>query len=94
MTLVLGTANTCCLYYLFSQNQGSGGTNSAIDHYHATGQQYPLVVKLGTITSDIQTADCYSYAPDEDGPVKIPNLIELLNKRGIKVTSMYVHIFC
>jgi ubiquitin carboxyl-terminal hydrolase 5/13 len=59
-----------------------------LDHYNETGQIYPLVVKLGTITADISTADCYSYAPDEDGPVKIPNLIELLEKRGIKVAAM------
>jgi ubiquitin carboxyl-terminal hydrolase 5/13 len=59
-----------------------------LDHYNETGQLYPLVVKLGTITADINTADCYSYAPDEDGPVQIPNLIELLEKRGIKVAAM------
>jgi ubiquitin carboxyl-terminal hydrolase 5/13 len=53
-----------------------------------TGEKYPLVVKLGTITADIETADCYSYAKDEDCPVKIPNLVELLNKRGINVTAM------
>ena len=53
-----------------------------------TGEKYPLVVKLGTITADIETADCYSYAKDEDGPVKIPNLAEMLKKRGINVTAM------
>ena len=67
---------------------GSGGSNGALDHYTATGQQYPLVVKLGTITAD--TADCYSYAPDEDGPVLIPNLHELLAKRGIHMGALYV----
>lgn len=67
---------------------GSGGSNGALDHYSETGQQYPLVVKLGTITADIETADCYSYAPDEDGPVKVPNLAEMLEKRGINVTAM------
>ena len=84
-------------WILTFSTQGSGGTNGALDHFNATGQQYPLVVKLGTITSDISTADCYSYAPDEDGPVKIPNLVELLSKRGIKVASMYVSakfVFC
>ena len=70
---------------------GSGGSNGALDHYEETGRNYPLVVKLGTITSaDINMADCYSYAPDEDGPVKIPNLAELLEKRGIKVAQLYV----
>lgn len=67
---------------------GSGGSNGALDHFLETGEQYPLVVKLGTITSDIDAADCYSYAKDEDGPVKIPNLAELLEKRGIKVSAM------
>jgi ubiquitin carboxyl-terminal hydrolase 5/13 len=78
---------------ILSFGKGSGGTNGAIDHYNDTGRQYPLVVKLGTITAaeqDITTADCYSYAPDEDGPVKIPNLMDLLQKRGINVTAMYV----
>jgi len=67
---------------------GSGGSNGALDHFEVTGKQYPLVVKLGTITADLDTADCYSYAPDEDGPVKIPNLSELLAKRGIQVANM------
>ena len=67
---------------------GSGGSNGALDHFIETGQEFPLVVKLGTITADIETADCYSYALDEDGPVKIPNLAEMLEKRGIKVSAM------
>ena len=41
---------------------GAGGTNGALDHFIETGEKYPLVVKLGTITEDITTADCYSYA--------------------------------
>jgi ubiquitin carboxyl-terminal hydrolase 5/13 len=53
-----------------------------------TGEKYPLVVKLGTITEDLSTADCYSYAKDEDCPVQIPNLKELLEKRGIIITGM------
>lgn len=67
---------------------GSGGSNGALDHFMETGEKYPLVVKLGTITEDIDTADCYSYAKDEDGPVKIPNLADLLKKRGINVAGM------
>ncbi len=67
---------------------GSGGSNGALDHFTETGEKYPLVVKLGTITGDVETADCYSYAKDEDGPVKIPNLADLLQKRGINVSSM------
>lgn len=65
---------------------GSGGSNGALDHFLGTGEKYPLVVKLGTITAT--TADCYSYAKDEDGPVLIPNLAELLEKRGIHVSNM------
>ena len=67
---------------------GSGGSNGALDHFEETGQQYPLTVKLGTITADLDSADCYSYAKDEDCPVKIPNLAELLEKRGIMVVNM------
>jgi len=69
---------------------GSGGSNGALDHFQETGEIYPLVVKLGTITTEgieVQ-ADCYSYAKDEDGPVKIPNLKELLAKRGIQVAGL------
>uniref|UniRef100_A0A7S4IGV2 Ubiquitin carboxyl-terminal hydrolase n=1 Tax=Odontella aurita TaxID=265563 RepID=A0A7S4IGV2_9STRA len=67
---------------------GSGGSNGALDHFMETGKKYPLVVKLGTITEDIDSVDCYSYAPDEDGPVKIPNLAEMLEKRGIKIAAL------
>lgn len=67
---------------------GSGGSNGALDHFNETGGRYPLVVKLGTITADIETADCYSYANDEDCPVAIPNLAALLEKRGIKVAAL------
>ena len=49
---------------------GSGGTNGALTHYEQTGRQYPLVVKLGTITA--HTADVYSYAADEDDLVRDP----------------------
>jgi len=67
---------------------GSGGSNGALDHFNETGEKYPLVVKLGTITVDVESADCYSYAKDEDGPVKIPNLAKLLEKRGIMVAGL------
>lgn len=69
---------------------GSGGTNGALDHFIDTGEKYPLVVKLGTITTEGSTvhADCFSYAQDENGPVKIPNLVELLAKRGIQVAVL------
>jgi ubiquitin carboxyl-terminal hydrolase 5/13 len=68
---------------------GTGGSNGALDHFRAVqaegGGFYPLVVKLGTITSDVSAADCYSYAPDEDGPVRVPNLAALLEQRGMRV---------
>lgn len=69
---------------------GSGGSNGALDHFIETGEKFPLVVKLGTITVEGSTvhADCYSYAKDEDGPVKIPNLTEILAKRGIQVAGL------
>jgi ubiquitin carboxyl-terminal hydrolase 5/13 len=50
------------------QWDGSGGKNGALDHFTATGKQYPLVVKLGTITPE--GADVYSYAEDEDKMVR------------------------
>jgi ubiquitin carboxyl-terminal hydrolase 5/13 len=69
---------------------GSGGSNGALDHFEETGEKYPLVVKLGTITTEGSTvhADCFSYAKDENGPVKIPNLAELLAKRGVQVAGL------
>lgn len=69
---------------------GSGGSNGALDHFKETGEIYPLVVKLGTISTEgsVVSADCYSYAKDEDGPVKIPNLGELLKARGIEVMGL------
>jgi len=72
---------------------GSGGSNGALDHFQETGEKYPLTVKLGTLSADLDSADCYSYAKDEDCPVKVPNLGELLEKRGIKLANMYV-LYC
>ena len=58
---------------------GSGGTGAAKTHYEqvlaSTGQKYPLVVKLGTITPDGK-GDVYSYAGDEDDAVLDPQLGE------------------
>ena len=42
-------------------------------HFEATGQKYPLVVKLGTITAN--GADVYSYASDENDMVEDPELV-------------------
>ena len=57
------------------------GTGAALRHYEETGGLYPLVVKLGTITS--RGADVYSYAPDEDDMVTDPKLAEHLAHFGI-----------
>ena len=52
---------------------GSGGNGAAMRHFEATGQKYPLVVKLGTITAN--GADVYSYANDENDMVEDPDLV-------------------
>ena len=39
-------------------------TGAALKHFQDTGSLYPLCVKLGTITAN--SADVWSYAPDED----------------------------
>uniref|UniRef100_A0A7R9Y9N6 Ubiquitin carboxyl-terminal hydrolase n=1 Tax=Pinguiococcus pyrenoidosus TaxID=172671 RepID=A0A7R9Y9N6_9STRA len=65
---------------------GSGGTNGALKHFEATGQKYPLVVKLGTITPD--GADIYSYAPDENCMVKDAKLAEHLAHWGIDILRL------
>lgn len=61
---------------------GSGGNNHAVEHFRKTG--YPLVVKLGTITSE--TSDVYSY--DEDDMVEDPNLDTHLAHFGINVAVL------
>ncbi|KAM0050836.1 putative ubiquitinyl hydrolase 1 [Helianthus debilis subsp. tardiflorus] len=53
---------------------GSGDNNHAIEHYNET--HYPLAVKLGTITSDPEGADVFSYP--EDDSVTDPLLAEHL----------------
>ena len=50
------------------------------------GKEFPLVVKLGTITPS--GADVYSYAPDEDDMVTDPLLAEHLAHWGINVMAM------
>lgn len=67
---------------------GSGGNGSALRHYQSEktkGNEYPLVVKLGTITPD--GADVYSYAADEDDAVTDPKLAEHLKFWGIDIMS-------
>ena len=50
---------------------GSGGNGAAVRHFEATGKNYPLAVKLGTITP--HSADVFSYA--EDDMVTDPKLV-------------------
>ena len=68
---------------------GSGGNGAALRHYEEMkkrGKEFPLVVKLGTITPT--GADVYSYAPDEDDMVTDPLLAEHLAHWGINVMQM------
>lgn len=63
---------------------GSGGNNHAVQHYKET--KYPLAVKLGTITGDLEAADVYSYV--EDDTVEDPWLAEHLAHFGIDFSSL------
>ncbi|EOY12763.1 Ubiquitin-specific protease 14 isoform 4 [Theobroma cacao] len=63
---------------------GTGGNNHAIEHYKETG--YPLAVKLGTITADLEAADVFSY-PEDDSVVD-PLLAQHLAYFGIDFSSL------
>ncbi|KAK9085041.1 hypothetical protein Sjap_025452 [Stephania japonica] len=63
---------------------GSGGNNHAIEHYKETN--YPLAVKLGTITADLDKADVFSYPEDES--VEDPLLAQHLAFFGIDFSSL------
>lgn len=63
---------------------GSGGNDHAVNHYRETG--YPLAVKLGTITADLEGADVYSY-PEDDSVVD-PLLAQHLAHFGIDFSSL------
>ncbi|CAN1775164.1 Ubiquitin carboxyl-terminal hydrolase 14 [Linum perenne] len=63
---------------------GTGGNNHAIEHYKETG--HPLAVKLGTVTSDLEAADVYSYP--EDDSVLDPLLAQHLSFFGIDFSSL------
>ncbi|KAF1333517.1 Ubiquitin carboxyl-terminal hydrolase, partial [Globisporangium splendens] len=65
---------------------GTGGCGSALDHYKATGEMYPLAVKLGTITAE--GGDVYSYAADEDDMVTNKYLKQHLQHFGININNM------
>lgn len=62
---------------------GSGGNDHAVEYYKETN--YPLAVKLGTITADGK-ADVFSYP--EDDMVMDPKLGEHLFHFGINMTAM------
>jgi ubiquitin carboxyl-terminal hydrolase 5/13 len=59
------------------------GNGAAMRHFQATGNKYPLCVKLGTITA--KGGDVFSYAPDEDDMVLDPKLGEHLEHWGINM---------
>ncbi|RXM30525.1 Ubiquitin carboxyl-terminal hydrolase 13 [Acipenser ruthenus] len=61
---------------------GNGGNGHALEHYRETN--YPLAVKLGTITPD--GADVYSF--DEEEAVLDPHLAEHLAHFGIDMLQM------
>ncbi|CAI7856643.1 unnamed protein product [Closterium sp. NIES-54] len=63
---------------------GTGGNGHALMHYEET--KFPLAVKLGTITPDLETADVYSY--EEDDTVEDPMLAKHLAHFGIDFSSL------
>ncbi|XP_042453515.1 ubiquitin carboxyl-terminal hydrolase 14-like isoform X1 [Zingiber officinale] len=63
---------------------GSGGNNHAIEHYKETN--FPLAVKLGTITADLESADVFSYP--EDDTIEDPLLAQHLAFFGIDFSSL------
>ncbi|DBA04839.1 TPA: hypothetical protein N0F65_004476 [Lagenidium giganteum] len=65
---------------------GTGGCGAALQHYKDTGNQFPLAVKLGTITAD--GGDVFSYAADEDDLVTNKHLAKHLTHFGINVNNM------
>lgn len=59
---------------------------AALEHFHETGDKYPLVVKLGTITP--HGADVFSYAADENDLVLDPHLKAHLRHWGVDMDTM------
>mmetsp|Transcript_22489 Transcript_22489/g.27498 ORF Transcript_22489/g.27498 Transcript_22489/m.27498 type:complete len:858 (+) Transcript_22489:400-2973(+) len=73
------------------QWDGSGGTGAALRHYEDTGRQYPLCVKLGTITqsaSGMPMAEVYSYDNTEDCMVTDPYIEKHLDHFGLKLEDL------
>lgn len=62
---------------------GTGGNDHAVEHYRSTN--YPLAVKLGTITKEGK-GDVFSY--DEDDMVEDPYLVSHLAHWGINIAQM------
>lgn len=65
---------------------GSGGSGAALQHYLDTGKQFPLCVKLGTITR--HGGDVWSYSEEEDCLVKDPLLAQHLSHWGIDAMQL------
>ena len=65
---------------------GTGGSGGALQNYNDSGKQYPLCVKLGTITPN--GADVWSYADDEDMLVIDPHLGKHLAHWGIDIMKL------
>ncbi|XP_060191022.1 ubiquitin carboxyl-terminal hydrolase 14 isoform X2 [Lycium barbarum] len=63
---------------------GTGGNDHAVNHYRETG--YPLAVKLGTVTADLEGADVFSY-PEDDSVID-PLLAQHLAHFGIDFSSL------
>jgi ubiquitin carboxyl-terminal hydrolase 5/13 len=57
-----------------------------LEHYKATGERFPLAVKLGTITA--AGGDVYSYHAAEDDLVLDPHLAEHLAFWGIDAMKL------
>ena len=79
----------CDWLNVLQQWGGTGGSGAALAHFEETGRQYPLAVKLGTITP--YGADVYSYAPEEDDMVTDPLLAEHLSHWGINMIQVSSH---
>ncbi|KAG0494683.1 hypothetical protein HPP92_005677, partial [Vanilla planifolia] len=63
---------------------GSGGNNHAMEHFQET--KFPLAVKLGTISTDLEKTDVFSYP--EDDTVGDPLLAQHLAFFGIDFSSL------
>ncbi|CRG98933.1 ubiquitin carboxyl-terminal hydrolase 13, putative [Plasmodium relictum] len=72
-------------------NYGGGCLNNeegaSLKHYYESGKQYPLVVKIGTITKEGE-ADVFSYADDENDSVLDPYIDVHLKNLGINIVNL------